>query len=191
MLTREWAAPSALVNRPPPSVMLGAPRMSEKLRVSFESPQSGWMSLRLEAGGRKFVTAVAHAPYDSLRELIEALTALLEGRERALVRWNCEPDEFDFEFAGRASEVSVEVTRYPDHRRRASAVVFRTRQQRADVCLAFWRELRQLHRRAGTDEFEQNWRRAFPEEELRRLTKTIRAYRRRRDADAAPQRESA
>jgi hypothetical protein len=189
---REWAARSALVNRRPSSVILGALRMSEKLRVSFESPQSGWMSLRLEADGRKFVTAVAHRPYDSLRELIEVLIALLEGRDRdAVVRWNREPDEFDFEFVAREAEVSVEVAHYPDHRRRAREVVFRTRQQRADVCLAFWRELRQLRRRTETDEFEQNWRRAFPEEELRRFTKTLRAHRRRREDDATPSRESA
>ena len=126
--------------------------MSEKLRVSFESPQSGWMSMSLEADGRKFVTAVAHKPYDSLRELIEVLIALLEGGARsAVVRWNREPEEFDFVFEARGAEVTISVARYPDHRRHAREVVFQTRQRKSDVCRAFWRELRQLRRRTATD----------------------------------------
>ena len=143
------------------------------------------MSLSMETGGLRLVASVAHAPYDSLRELIEALVALLEGRASAIVRWNREPEEFDFEFVADGAEVTVSVARYPDHRRHTREVVFQTRQQKSDVCRAFWRELRQLRRRTLTDEFEQNWRRAFPEDELRRLTKTFRAHRR-RDASAAP-----
>ena len=144
------------------------------------------MSLRLEAGAHKFVTAVSHKPYDSLRELIEALVALLEGRARAGVRWNCEPDEFDLGFETRGGEVFIEVAHYPDHRRLAREVVFTTLQTESDLYSAFWRELRQLRRRTVTDEFEQNWRRAFPEDELRRFTKTFRAHRRRNNAAAAP-----
>lgn len=151
--------------------------MSQKLRVSFESPQSGWMSLSLEAGGRKFVAAVAHAPYDSLRELIEGLTALLEGRASAAVRWNREPEEFDLVLVDEGAEVALEVVRYPDHRRLSRETVFSARQRKPDLCRAFWRELRQLRMRKETDVFEQNWRRAFPEEELRRLTQALRAFR--------------
>jgi hypothetical protein len=160
--------------------------MNEKFLVSFESPQCGWMSMRLEAGGRKFVAAVAHAPYDSLGELMDALTAQLDGGASrvGVVRWNREPEEFDLRLEGVGREVRVEIVRYPDHRRRARAVVFATRQPKADVCRAFWRELRQLRRRAREDEFEQNWRRAFPEEELRRFTRTLRAFRKEAAADA-------
>jgi len=164
--------------------------MREQFKVSLESPQSGFMSVSMESCGRRLVASVAHAPYDSLRELIEALVALLEGRGSAVVRWNREPEEFDLEFVARGGEVTVSVARYPDHRRLTREVVFQTRQRSADVCMAFWRELRQLRRRTLTDEFEQNWRRAFPEDELRRFTKTIRAHRR-RDAALVSPRESA
>ena len=102
----------------------------------------------------------------------------------AVVRWNREPEEFDFGFEARGGEVTVSVARYPDHRRHAREVVFQTRQQKSDVCRAFWRELRQLRRRTLTDEFEQNWRRAFPEDELRRFTQALRAHRK-LDASAA------
>ncbi|HEY9283190.1 MAG TPA: hypothetical protein VIP46_07030, partial [Pyrinomonadaceae bacterium] len=44
--------------------------------VTFNSPQSGFMSLGLRAGGREFAAAVSCRPRDSLRELIAALTRL-------------------------------------------------------------------------------------------------------------------
>ena len=50
--------------------------MDETFRVSIESPQSGWMSLRLKSGERQFVAVMSHAPHDSLRELLAALAAL-------------------------------------------------------------------------------------------------------------------
>lgn len=136
------------------------------------------MSLCLKAGGRSFVTGVSHQPYDSLRELIEALCALLEGRGPVVVRWNREPEEFDFVFRPEGEAVALEVVRFADHRRAAGAQVFAARVTRDALCRAFWRELRELRRRGSTDEFESNWRRAFPDEDLRRLTKALRGRRR-------------
>lgn len=153
--------------------------MSQPFRVSFESPQCGWMSVRLEARGSRLVTSVAHGPYDSLGELMDALATLLEGRDTAVARWNREPEELDFKFDARGGgdEVSFEVVRYADHRRASAAVVFSARLTKREVCGAFWRELRGLRRRRETDEFEQNWRRPFPEAELRRFTKALREHR--------------
>lgn len=147
--------------------------MSEKFSVSMESPQSGWMSLRLRAGGREFVAVVSHAPYDSLRELIEALVALLGGAPAAAVRWNAEPEEYDFELkAEGGDEVSLRVVHYEGHRREPSRVstVFACRAPRVEMCLPFWRELSEMSARSETDVFEQNWRRSFPLRELGRLT---------------------
>jgi hypothetical protein len=147
------------------------PAMPEPLRVSFESPQSGWMSLRLRTGEREFVTVVAHRPYDSLRDLLAALAALVEGGRRAEVRWNAEPEEFDFilsiEDDGGAR---LTVLRHADHNRRDDgAEVFGYRGTLRDLCAPFCAELQTLGERGETDEFERNWRRPFPVTELRRL----------------------
>lgn len=163
--------------------------MSENFKVSIESPQSGFMSVSLAGDGRRFVTAFAHAPYDSLRDLLGGLTALLSGGgEKFLVRWNCEPEEYDFEFAARRGDdapVDFRVVRYPDHRRRAGEAVFKLSCPRLDFCHEFWRELRELRRRSETDVFEQNWRREFPHEELRRFTTVLRDFKRKSAAAAA------
>jgi hypothetical protein len=155
--------------------------MNKTFRVTFNSPQSGWMSLSLKAGEQSFVAAVSHAPDDSLRALMEALLALLDaGAQRITVKWNCEPDELDFEIRTKDERVEFKVLHFPDHRRLAgtSHVVFSLAVSKLEFCLAFWRALRALHRDIETDEFDKNWRRPFPHSEMRQLTEAFRAFKR-------------
>jgi hypothetical protein len=155
--------------------MLSSAAMSEQLEVSLESPQSGWMSVRLLAGGGQFLAAVGHAPYDSLRDLTETLSALAAGGAGGLVRWNAEPVEYDFVFAAEGARAELRVIRYPDHRLEPASAraAFTHAGDRRDLCLAFWRELRSLRERAEADVFPQNWRRAFPEQEFQKLSAAL------------------
>jgi hypothetical protein len=159
--------------------------MNQKLRISLESPQHGFMSLRLSSGRESFVAVVSHEPYDSLRDLIEALSHALAGDMDAVVKWNSEPEEYDFRLTARGDFVQLEITRYPDHRRlkAAASTVFTFRGAKLDACLPFWKELRDLHRRAPRDEFDRQWRREFPEAEMQELTKRIRALKREVEAN--------
>src|SRR5688572_2662383 len=92
------------------------------LRVTFNSPQSGFMSVGLSYGAGEFTTAVACGPYDSLRDLAAALARLARGEtSAAVVRWNCEPDELDFRFAADGERLSLAVVYYPTHRREERA----------------------------------------------------------------------
>jgi hypothetical protein len=154
--------------------------MNQKLRVSLESPQHGFMSLRLSSGKESFVAVVSHAPYDSLRDLIEALSNMLAEDGEVIVKWNSEPEEYDFKLAARADSVKLDIIRYPDHRRLAAetSTVFSFLGSKLDACLSFWKELRGLHRRIAQDEFDRQWRREFPEREMQELTKKIRSLKR-------------
>jgi hypothetical protein len=155
--------------------------MSKAFRVSFNSPQSGFMSLSLNAGEQQFVTAVSSAPYDSLRELIEGLTSLLTKRQGFKVKWNCEPDELDFEAEAQGNErVSLRVMHYTDHRRQPETgrLLFSLTASRLEICDGFWRALRDLRRHVATDEFDRNWRRPFPQTEMKQLTKALRSFKR-------------
>lgn len=151
--------------------------MSQKLRVSMESPQSGWMSLSLKAGDEALLMVASHAPDDSLRDLVVALSALLSGSRDMTVRWNCEPEALDFRLKAHGSSVELRVVRYPDHHRRQEEgrVVLSLRGSKMETCLPFWRALRDLGRRVSTDVFESNWRRTFPQRELQQLTRLIRS----------------
>ncbi len=157
--------------------------MTQALNISIESPQSGFMSLRLRAGEQSVVMGASCMPHDSLLELIEALSALLESGaagEAAAVRWNCEPEEYDFRFTAHGARFRFTVTHHSDHRRTAGASrqVFSWTGSELDLCVPFWRELRDLRRRIATDVYDQNWRRPFPHQQMRRLTELVRGRKR-------------
>lgn len=147
--------------------------MSDELNVSLESPQSGWMSVRLLAGERQFLAVFGRGPYDSLRDLVSLLAEVAAGAGGGVVRWNAEPEEFDFILAAEGEGAGLRVERYADHRREEAGEVFAHAGARRDLCLAFWRELHSLRERADTDAFRQNWRRSFPEREYQQLTDAL------------------
>lgn len=151
--------------------------MTAGLGVSMESPQSGWMSLRLGALDAEFVAVVSCTPHDSLRDLILSLTALLSGEPSARVVWNAEPEEYDFLFEARGEEVGLSVVRHPDHRRAESESreVFSFRGPLRELCERFLSELEDLRGRSETDAFERNWKRPFPRGELQELSEKLRA----------------
>ena len=144
--------------------------MTETLRVTFNSPQSGYMSLGLRAGGREFATAVSCRPYDSLRDLLSALARLAGGESQSeVVRWNCEPDEIDFRFEADGGQMSFAIVHFETCKRDepTGRTVFAAAGVRAQVLEAFRVALEDLRTDAETDEFESNWRRKFPEQQLR------------------------
>lgn len=150
------------------------------------------MSVRLRAGDQQLVLGVSHAPYDSLHDLIVGLTALLAGGESFVVRWNCEPEEYDLHVAALSDrsdetdgadgsdEIELHVARYPDHHRRRTArqTVFSHRAPKMEIGHAFWKELRELHRRSDEDVFDKNWRRPFPQHEMQEFTRLVRSLKR-------------
>lgn len=163
-------------------VFVAADPMNQRFHVSIESPQSGWVSLSLKAGDREFVDAMSHQPYDSLNDLIRGLTALVGDRRPFTVRWNREPEEYDFRVEAAGDEVDLRVVRYQNHRRLKgqSREVFALRAPLHDFVIPFWKELRQLRRRSETDVYEQNWRRPFPHDELREFNRAVKALKRER-----------
>jgi hypothetical protein len=151
--------------------------MSESLQVNFESPQSGWMSLSLEAGNQQFLRVVSCKPYNSLKDLIESLDTLIIDKRECRIKWNCEPEEFDFQIKLEGEIVKLDVIRFQDHNRldHTSQIAFSIYSSALDLCVSFWKALRDLRRRIIRDEFDKNWRRPFPHQELNQLTKAIRS----------------
>ena len=89
--------------------------MSGKLEVSFNSPQCGWMSIGFADGVTEFHTTTAHAPHaGALPELMRILTELsgdsTDPRER-LLKWNRDPEEFDFRFVREGDKASAWVVK--------------------------------------------------------------------------------
>jgi hypothetical protein len=150
-----------------------------KLEVSFNSPQCGWMSIGFDDGVNEFHTTTAHAPHASaLPELLKILTALLDSNsteKEYLLKWNRDPEEFDFRFVRRDSELVLEIYQYPTEERDTSEkeLVFSHTGKVDEVCTAFAETFSQLYEDRNTDEFEFNWRQPFPYREFEAFKKRI------------------
>ena len=153
--------------------------MSGKLEVSFNSPQCGWMSIGFDDGASEFHTTTAHAPHASaLPELMSILTDLITEsptpRERTL-KWNRDPEEFDFRFVREGDKMLLQIYQYPtDDRSFAEReLVFTHLDIASNVLTAFKVTFDQLYADRDTDEFEFNWRAAFPFREYEEFKKRM------------------
>ncbi len=138
------------------------------LEVSFNSPQCGWMSIGFDDGVTEFHTTTAHAPHSSaLPELIGILTELSQaspGPKEYWLKWNRDPEEFDFHFVREDEKVLMQIFQYPTDERNASEreLVFTHLDKADNVFKAFATTFAQLYADRDTDEFESNWRQPFP-----------------------------
>jgi hypothetical protein len=151
--------------------------MENKLEVSFNSPQCGFMSIGFDDGAQEFHTTTAHAPHErALPELLLILSALLDvgsAKNEYLLHWNREPEEFDFRFVKNGENVRLEIYQYPTETREPSAreLVFAHTGRVKDVCQTFAETFNQLYADRETDEFEFNWRQPFPDREFEEFKK--------------------
>lgn len=136
------------------------------------------MSLELRAGARSFVEVVSCTPYDSVRELVNAVaTIAVADAEEIVARWAVKPDAFDFVFGARGDEATLRVVWRAERRRSKGEgeEAFAYRGTRLGVCRAFCEALRRLEEDAEVDEYARNWRRAFPAGEMRGLARAVAA----------------
>ena len=150
-----------------------------KLEVSFNSPQCGWMSIGFDDGLSEFHTTTAHAPHAlALPELLKILSALLDpasDKNEYLLKWNRDPEEFDFRFVRDQNALLLEIYQYPTEERDTSekTLVFSHTGKVDEVCAAFAETFNQLYEDRNTDEFEFNWRQPFPSKEFEAFKKRI------------------
>jgi hypothetical protein len=138
------------------------------LEVSFNSPQCGWMSIGFDDGVSEFHTTTAHAPHEmALPELMKILTSLADPNSpnnEHVLKWNRDPEEFDFRFVRDGANVLLEIYQYPTDERDAEEreLVYSYNGTVADVVASFAETFQQLYEDRETDEFEFNWRQPFP-----------------------------
>ncbi|MBK8465839.1 MAG: hypothetical protein IPL32_08410 [Chloracidobacterium sp.] len=142
--------------------------MSGKLEVSFNSPQCGWMSIGFDDGANEFHTTTAHAPHGkALSELMTILAKIADPESKDneyLLKWNRDPEEFDFRFVRDGDSLTIEIYQYPTDERDSSEkeLVFSHAGELHNICAAFAETFEQLYADRDTDEFEFNWRQPFP-----------------------------
>src|SRR4051794_32637388 len=129
------------------------------LEVSFNSPQCGWMSIGFADASGEFHTTTAHAPHElALPELLRILTALTDPNSpenEYLLKWNRDPEEFDFRFVRDGGEVTLEIYQYPTDERDAAEreLVFEHTGPVREIYAAFAGTFEQLYKDRETDDF--------------------------------------
>ncbi|HEX3102417.1 MAG TPA: hypothetical protein VHQ01_11520 [Pyrinomonadaceae bacterium] len=137
------------------------------------------MSIGFEDGEAEFHTTTAHAPHEAaLPELMGMLTRLMDAgnsKNEYLLKWNRDPEEFDFHFLRNGEKLTLEIYQYPTEDRESSEreLVFVHEGTVGVVCNAFAKTFEQLYADRDTDEFEFNWRQPFPYREYEEFRKGI------------------
>ena len=156
--------------------------MANKLEVSFNSPQCGWMSIGFDDGKSEFHTTTAHAPHcEALPELLQILSNLLDkdsANDEYVLHWNRNPEEFDFRFVKTGGDILLEIYQYPSEARlhAEGELVYSHRGNVTDVCASFYETFAQLYEDRNTDEFEFNWRQPFPFEDFTNFESRLKNY---------------
>ena len=156
--------------------------MANKLEVSFNSPQCGWMSIGFDDGVSEFHTTTAHTPHShALSDILRGLTSLLESKtdkDEFVIEWSRNPEAYDLRFRREGEIVYFQVIEYPTFNRlkAESETVFSYQGNVNEFCAAFAETFNQLYEDRDTDEFEFNWRQPFPFEEFEVFENKVKSY---------------
>jgi hypothetical protein len=150
--------------------------MKQKLKVSFDNPEHGWVGLTISQGEESLTITASYTPSDSFLDLTNALCNLLCYRGGGVVTWHEEPAETELRFSISRELVELEVYFFSDHRRdfgRGKRELAITGSYE-EICMPFWRALRSLQGRFSAEELDARWHRPFPWKEIDILTTAIR-----------------
>lgn len=156
--------------------------MENKLEVSFNSPQCGWMSIGFDDGKSEFHTTTAYTPHSqALSEILKGLSSLLEARspkDMFKIEWSRNPEAYNLFFRRDGETVFFQVVEYPTFSRvdNDGEIVFSHNSGVKDFCESFYQTFAQLYEDRETDEFEFNWRQPFPFEEFAELENKLKNY---------------
>lgn len=156
--------------------------MPNKLEVSFNSPQCGWMSVGFDNGENEFHTTTAHTPHShALSEILKGLASFLQPQtetDEFAVAWSRNPEEYKLFFRRWEQTVHFQVVEFPPsaNSENEGEIAFTHHGNVRDFCNAFYETFAQLYEDRETDEFEFNWRQPFPFEEFANFQEKLKSY---------------
>ena len=150
--------------------------MPEKLKVTFDDPADGWVQLKVWSNNEVVRIVAGYTPYDSFRDLVDALynRFLYEGESKVI--WNAQPIEFELRFGRSGSVITLDVLEFPCYRRYEQPTMNRLSSSGSydEIAVPFWRALRNLQGRLSTEELRARWHRDIPAKEIEGLTSLLR-----------------
>ena len=145
-----------------------------KSSVSFGDPEFGWIDVSLQFGSERF-TMEASDIYNPFFPLVDTLLQLHSAPGQGIVNWTVEPTEYDMHFSREGEAVTLDIFVWPDPSRNSfrQEKVFSASGSYDEICLPFWRALRNLQGRFSEADLEKRWQDLFPQRELNALTAAL------------------
>jgi hypothetical protein len=151
--------------------------VSATFKARFGEARHGWLPLEVNVEGERLTFTISDVPNDFLTELAAALVALLNGAERAEATLSEETTEYQFTFTsnddGGLLISSLQGRR--EGRMGTREVILEIHQPIQIMVVAWWRALREVEGRLTVAEAKANWRRGFPEHEMRHIVEHLKA----------------
>jgi len=149
------------------------------LKVSFADPSCGWVELTIELDDHEPLHIIGtYTPSDSFLGLINALHAMLQVEGAQCATWYQGSREVDLCFEKCAERISLTLSWFPERARTKwiGERLLEFSDSYRQVCMPFWRALRNLLGRCTAEALRAGWHREFPTADLDRLTADIEAY---------------
>ena len=145
-----------------------------KLKVIFGNPKLGWINVSLQCGTQTF-SIEASDVYNAFFPLVDVLLQLRLAPGQGVVKWIVEPAEHEMHFSREGDVVTLNILAWPDSGRNSfhQETVFSASGNYAEICLPFWRALRDLQGRFPASDLGKRWQNLFPERELDALTAAL------------------
>ena len=122
--------------------------MGSSLKVQFDDPQHRWMVMTIRSDASVVTLTVSSVLYDTLDELVDSLHALATGDDYRSVRIFKEPASCELRFKRENDTIGLELCRFSAFNRLRSPkpgqTLFEAVGTFAEICLPFWRALRNL-----------------------------------------------
>ena len=142
-----------------------------KLTILFDELDVGWVTLTIRWEDEAVIFRASYI-YNSFHLLVDALIKLRLGEGKAVAQWNCEPIEYELSFKREGDIVNLDVLCFPDRNRSVfqQNIVLSITGSYEEICLPFWRALRNLQGRYPEAEIEEKWQGSFPSPDMKKLT---------------------
>ena len=135
------------------------------------------MELTIRTQGGLAALCVSYTPHDTLDEMVGALHGLTTYDDCRSVRIMEEPEVCELRFEQENGTVNLEVCRRFSIQHQHGQTLLEARGSTLEICLPFWRALRNLQTRLSEKEFELRWGRPFPASGMERLSARLQRLR--------------
>lgn len=148
--------------------------MNTKLKVHFDPPNNGWIGISLETLEKKLELSISYTPFHFLDELVESLLKTLDG-ENSVARGQYNPEQYNFVFKVENDVCKLSIQILPNFSKSQvyGKEIFLYGNTVENVCLAFWRAIRELQGHVPINEYNEKFQRKFPERSFEFLTEKI------------------